>query len=161
MNRIILAIAGLGLGTTASAQMAPMPAPPMFFPQPARYFVEIPARQVDLVMKAGSDRVYFSGNDYGLNAGARATLAAQARWLLGNPDVRALIEGHSDQRDTREHALAIGERRATAVRDYLVSLGVPAARLSVMSWGKERPIQPAPGDFGQDRNPRVVTVIVR
>lgn len=145
------------IASPATAQFVPPPLAP-----PAEVnFVEIPQLQVDLVMKAGSDRVYFSGSDHGLNPSARATLGAQARWLLANPAVRALIEGHSNERDTRDHALAIGERRATAVRDYLVSLGIPAARLIITSWGKERPIQPAPGDVGFDRNARVVTTIIR
>jgi peptidoglycan-associated lipoprotein len=158
MKRIFPAL-GLMLASPSIAQLVPVPAP--VAPPTEAYFVDIPALQVDLVMKAGSDRVYFAGSDYGLNTAARATLAAQARWLLANPTVRAVIEGHSDQRDTRDHALAIGERRATAVRDYLVSLGIPSVRLVVVSWGKERPIQPGPGDVGFDRNARVVTTIVR
>ncbi|MEO5773774.1 MAG: OmpA family protein [Sphingomicrobium sp.] len=153
-------IAGFALAL-AGPLAAQVPVAPSPYVAPSTDFIEIPALQVDLVLKAGSDRVYFSGNDFGLTVSARATLAAQARWLLVNPEVRALIEGHSDQRDTREHALAIGERRATTVRDYLVSLGVPPVRLNVTSWGKERPIQPAPGDYGIDRNARVVTTIIR
>jgi peptidoglycan-associated lipoprotein len=128
---------------------------------PDNAIIGLPALQVDLVMKAGSDRVYFAGTQYHLDPAARATLAAQARWLLANPATRALIEGHADQRDTRDHAIAVGERRASAVRDYLVALGVPPARLIVTSMGKERPIQPAPGDVGFDRNARVVIQIVR
>lgn len=159
MKRIIWAL-GLALAAPAAAQFVPPPLAPTA-PPAALNFVEIPQLQVDLVMKAGSDRVYFLGSDHGLNVAARATLAAQARWLLANPMVRAVIEGHSNERDTRDHALAIGERRANAVRDYLVSLGVHPGRMIVTSWGKERPIQPAPGDVGFDRNARVVTTIVR
>ena len=140
----------------AAAQPAPLPAPVL----PSAP-VEQPALQMDLVLKAGSDRVYLSGVDYGLDAAARASLAAQARWLLANPYVSAIIEGHSDQRDSRDHALAVGERRATAVRDYLVSLGVPTVRLSIADWGKERPMPPGPQGAAVDRNGRVVLVIVR
>ena len=140
----------------AAAQLTPLP-PPIVPSTP----VEQPALQMDLVLKAGSDRVFFSGNDYGLDVAARASLAAQARWLLANPAMSAVIEGHSDQRDSRDHAIAIGERRATAVRDYLVSLGVPTYRLSIASWGKERPMPPGPAGAGVDRNGRVVIVIVR
>ena len=156
MKRLICAL-GLALASASAAQEMPLPVMP-----PADLnFVEIPQLQVDLVIKAGSDRVYFSGSDYGLSVAARATLAAQARWMFANPMVRAVIEGHSNERDTRDHALAMGERRASAVRDYLFSLGVQPARLIVTSWGKERPIQPAPGDVGFDRNARVVTTIIR
>lgn len=140
----------------AAAQPAPLPVPVL----PSAP-VEQPALQMDLVLKAGSDRVYFSGVDYGLDVAARASLAAQARWLLANPYVSAIIEGHSDQRDSRDYALAVGERRATAVRDYLVSLGVPTVRLSIADWGKERPMPPGPQGSAVDRNGRVVIVIVR
>lgn len=159
MMRLIPALA-LVLAAPSAAQFVPPPIMPTAPPTELN-FVEIPQLQVDLVVKAGSDRVYFAGSEHGLNSAARATLAAQARWMLANPQVRALIEGHSNERDTREHALALGERRGTAVRDYLVSLGVPAFRLIVTTWGKERPIQPAPGDVGFDRNGRVVTTIIR
>ena len=139
----------------AAAQLAPLPSPVPADP------VEVPALQMDLVLKAGSDRVYFRGIDYGLDVAARASLAAQARWLLANPYVSAIVEGHSDQRDSRDHALAVGERRATAVRDYLVSLGVPTVRLRIANWGKERPMPPGPQGAAVDRNGRVVIVIVR
>ena len=118
----------------AAAQLTPLP-PPIMPSAP----VEQPALQMDLVLKAGSDRVIFSGNDYGLDVAARASLAAQARWLLANPAMSAVIEGHSDQRASRDHAVAIGERRATAVR----------------------PMPPGPAGAGVDRNGRVVVVIVR
>lgn len=158
--RKFLAVLAIALPAPGAAQFMPPPIAPVA-PAPDGDFVEIPPLQVDLVMKAGSDRIYFAGQEYGLNVASRATLAAQARWLLANPMVRAVIEGHSDQRDTRDHALAVGERRAIAVRDFLVSQGVPPFRLVVTSWGKERPIQPAPGDVGRDRNARVVTTIIR
>jgi peptidoglycan-associated lipoprotein len=149
---LICSIASVAVVTPATAQPGALPDEPI---------IGMPALQVDLVLKSGSDRVYFAGSQYHLDPAARATLAAQARWLLANPTSRAVIEGHADQRDTRDHAVAIGERRASAVRDYLVSLGVPTVRLIVTSMGKERPIQPAPGDYGFDRNARVVIQIVR
>jgi len=122
---------------------------------------ELPAMQADLVAKAGSDTVYFGTDEYALDEQSRATLAAQAKWMFANPDVRASIEGHADERGTREYNMALGERRANAARDYLLSQGVPAARLLVTSWGKERP-----GALGSDesawaQNRRAVTVVVR
>jgi len=122
---------------------------------------EQPLLQNDLIMRAGTDRIFYSGSDYAVSPAVRGTLAAQARWLIANPSVRAIVEGHGDDRDTRDHAFAIGERRAAAVRDYLVSLGVPAARLSVASWGKERPVLPLPGIPNSGPSARVVLVIVR
>ena len=90
--------------------------------------VELPAMQADLVAKAGSDTVYFGTDEYALDAASKATLAAQARWMLANPTVRASIEGHADERGTREYNLALGERRANAARDSLMSpMACPAA----------------------------------
>lgn len=123
--------------------------------------VELPALQADLVAKAGSDTVYFGTDEYSLDAASQATLAAQARWLLATPNVRASIEGHADERGTREYNQALGERRANAARDYLVSQGVPASRLLVTSWGKERPVATGSNEEAWAQNRRAVTVIIR
>lgn len=123
--------------------------------------VELPALQADLVAKAGSDTIYFGTDLYSLDEGSRATLAAQARWLLANPNVRASLEGHADERGTREYNQALGERRANATRDFLLSQGVPAARMTVTSWGKERPVAPGSNEEAWAQNRRAVTVIIR
>ncbi len=123
--------------------------------------VELPALQADLVAKAGSDTVYFGTDEYSLDDASRATLAAQARWMLANPNVRASIEGHCDERGTREYNQALGERRANATRDFLVSQGVPAARLEVTSWGKERPVAQGSNEEAWAQNRRAATVIIR
>jgi peptidoglycan-associated lipoprotein len=99
----------------------------------------IDALRADFLARSGTDTVYFGMNNAVLGAPARATLAAQALWLRQHPEVAVRIEGHADSNDTRDHALAIGARRAEEVRQYLVLLGVPAAQLSVTSLGKERP----------------------
>jgi peptidoglycan-associated lipoprotein len=122
---------------------------------------ELPAQQADLVAKAGSDTVYFGTDEYALDASAQATLAAQAQWLLANPNVRASIEGHADERGTREYNMALGERRANAARDFLASQGVPAGRLLVTSWGKERPVAAGSNEEAWAQNRRAVTVLVR
>ena len=122
---------------------------------------ELPAQQADMIAKAGSDTVYFGTDEYLLDESAKATLAAQARWMLANPNVRASIEGHADERGTREYNLALGERRANAARDYLVSQGVPDSRLLVTSWGKERPIAAGSNEEAWAQNRRAVTVLVR
>ncbi len=123
--------------------------------------VELPESQADLVAKAGSDSVYFGTDEYALDTAARTTLTAQARWLLANPNVRASIEGHADERGTREYNLALGERRANSARDFLVTQGVPATRLTTISWGKERPAVPGSNETAWAQNRRAVTVIVR
>jgi peptidoglycan-associated lipoprotein len=103
------------------------------------------ALQADLVVKAGSDTVYFSRRGHTLDGNAIAGLTAQARWLLANPMAKIRLEGHGDERDTRDYALAIGDRRAHAVRDFLVLQGVAPHRITVLSWGKERPGSVASG----------------
>src|SRR5262245_10852125 len=123
--------------------------------------VELPALQADLVAKAGSDTVYFGTDEYSLDQATQTTLAAQARWLIATPNVRASIEGHCDERGTREYNQALGERRANAVRDYLLSQGVPASRLVTTSWGKERPVAQGSNEEAWAQNRRAVTVIIR
>jgi peptidoglycan-associated lipoprotein len=123
--------------------------------------VELPAMQADLVAKAGSDTVYFGTDEYSLDDQARATLAAQARWMQANPLVRGSIEGHADERGTREYNLALGERRANAAKDFLIQQGVPAGRLTTISWGKERPVAMGSSEEAWAQNRRAVTVVVK
>ncbi|HVF37723.1 MAG TPA: peptidoglycan-associated lipoprotein Pal, partial [Sphingomicrobium sp.] len=120
--------------------------------------VELPAMQADLVAKAGSDTVYFGTDEHMLDEPARTTLAAQARWMLANPSVRGSIEGHADERGTREYNLALGERRANAAKEFLIANGVPAGRLTTISWGKERPVAVGSNEEAWAQNRRAVTV---
>ena len=94
-----------------------------------------------------------------LSATAQATLDGQAEWLLTNAEYSILIEGHADEQGTREYNLALGARRANAVRDYLVSRGVPASRLSTISYGKERPVEICSTEACYQVNRRAVTVV--
>jgi len=123
--------------------------------------VELPAMQADLIAKAGSDTVYFATDKSLLDDQARATLAAQARWMLANTSVRGSIEGHADERGTREYNLALGERRANAAKDFLIANGVPAGRLTTISWGKERPVALGSNEEAWAQNRRAVTVVVK
>jgi peptidoglycan-associated lipoprotein len=134
------------------AQPAPPPGAPVAPGPPG-------ALQADLVVKAGSDTVYFAPRGYAIDANAAATLSAQARWLQANPFATVRLEGHGDARDTRDYALAIGDRRANAVRDFLVLQGVAPERISVTSWGKERPGSVRIGPSIVAAGPRVVTKI--
>jgi len=169
-NTLTIAIAALALGTAACGkkEVAPEPLPPVEQTPPGEAvapgdveLVELPAAQADLVAKAGSDTVYFGTDEYALDQASQTTLAAQARWLIANPNVRASIEGHCDERGTREYNMALGERRANAARDFLLAQGVPAARLLVTSWGKERPVAPGSNEEAWAQNRRAVTVLVR
>jgi peptidoglycan-associated lipoprotein len=86
-----------------------------------------------------SDQVFFAFDRHDLSVGARATIKAWSEWLRSHPDSRVLVEGHADERGTREYNLALGARRATAIREYLIALGVRATRVRTLSYGKERP----------------------
>ena len=94
-------------------------------------------------------------------SGSWGQLARKAQWLLANRNIRASIEGHADERGTREYNQALGERRANATRDFLLSQGVPADRMTVTSWGKERPVATGSNEEAWAQNRRAVTVIIR
>ena len=172
-NTLILGAAAIALAVSGCAKRTPPPevAGPVEAPVDPTTgetvapgdveLTELPAQQADLIAKAGSDSVYFGTDEYILDDSAKATLAAQARWLLANPNVRASIEGHADERGTREYNMALGERRANAAKDFLVSQGVPDARLLVTSWGKERPVATGSNEEAWAQNRRAVTVLVR
>ncbi len=113
----------------------------------------------EFVRAAGSDRVFFALDSHTLDADARATLDAQARWLVANPSVSVTIEGHADERGTREYNLALGERRANAAKNYLAARGVAESRMSVISWGKERPEVEGSNEAAWAQNRRAVTVV--
>ena len=118
----------------------------------APVWMGIDALRADFLANTGSDTVYFGGDSAMLGIPAKATLAAQAVWLRQHPEVVVRIEGHAAPGDTRDHALAVGARRAEEVRQYLVLMGVPAAQLSAVTMGKEQPV---------GLNARTVTVLVR
>jgi len=105
------------------------------------------------------DRVLFEVDQSTLTASGRATLDGQAGWLMTNADYQAVIEGHADEQGTREYNLALGARRANAAREYLLSKGVPSARLRVVSYGKERPIEICSNEACYAKNRRAVTVL--
>ncbi|MEL6563292.1 MAG: peptidoglycan-associated lipoprotein Pal [Pseudomonadota bacterium] len=109
--------------------------------------------------QAVGDRVLFAVDQSTLTPEGRATLEGQAIWLLQNADFTAVIEGHADEQGTREYNLALGARRADAARAYLVSQGVQAGRLQVVSYGKERPIEVCSEEACYAKNRRAVTVL--
>ena len=117
-----------------------------------------PGSQEELTVEVG-DRVFFDFDQYNIRADQRGTIEALAAWLDTNPAVTLTIEGHCDERGTREYNLALGERRANSVRDYLVALGTNPARLSTVSYGEERPAVLGSNDSAWAQNRRGVFVV--
>jgi len=113
---------------------------------------------VEYLANGVPDRVFFATNKFSLTTAARDTLRKQSTWLRKNKDITVTIEGHADERGTREYNLALGERRANAAKDYLMTYGVSGKRLSVISYGKERPVNPASSPLAWSQNRRSVTV---
>ena len=109
--------------------------------------------------QAVGDRVLFEVDQSTLTPTGRATLDGQAAWLLSNTDYQAVIEGHADEQGTREYNLALGARRANSAQEYLASKGVPASRMRVVSYGKERPIEICSQEACYAKNRRAVTVL--
>ena len=109
--------------------------------------------------QAVGDRVLFLVAQANLTPEGQATLDGQAAWLNTNTDYQAVIEGHADEQGTREYNLALGARRANAAREYLISRGIAASRLRVVSYGKERPIEVCSSEACYAKNRRAVTVL--
>jgi len=119
----------------------------------------VPGSRADFIQSVPADRILFDLDSYSIDDEDRRILDAQAQWLARYPNVRVTIEGHADERGTREYNLALGDRRANAARDYLQSRGVAPARMQVISWGKERPAVPESNEAAWSQNRRAVTVV--
>lgn len=120
-----------------------------------------PGSQADFVAQMmGQDTIYFDTDKFNVDGADQAALQAQAGWLQKYSAKRATIEGHADERGTREYNLALGERRANAAKNYLVSLGVDAGRLTTVSYGKERPVALGSDEESWAKNRRAVTVTI-
>jgi peptidoglycan-associated lipoprotein len=144
----------------AGCETKPPPAPvsspaPVVTPAPSI----VPGSAEDLRVNVG-DTVHFDYNKYAILEADKATLQRQATWLAKYPAVRVTVEGNCDERGTREYNLALGARRANAVKEYLVSLGVAAARVETISYGKEKPICSESTESCWAQNRRGVTTIL-
>lgn len=117
-----------------------------------------PGSPEDLAVNVG-DRVLFGFDRYDLSSDARDTLEKQSTWLKRYPNGAITISGHADERGTREYNLALGERRATAVKNYLVALGIDPSRIKTISYGKERPVDPRSSADAWASNRRGVTLV--
>jgi peptidoglycan-associated lipoprotein len=118
----------------------------------------VPGSQQDLEASAG-DRVFFAFDRSDITPEAQQILARQADWLRRYPNVAVTIEGHCDERGTREYNLALGERRAQAVKNVLVASGIPASRISTISYGKERPIVVGSNEEAWAQNRVAITAV--
>ena len=113
---------------------------------------------VEYLAPGVKDRVFFATNRSDLTTASRDTLRKQAEYLRKNKDLNVVLEGHADERGTREYNLALGERRANAAKDYLMTYGISGKRISVISYGKERPVNSASTPLAWSQNRRAVTV---
>ncbi|WP_226017236.1 peptidoglycan-associated lipoprotein Pal [Novosphingobium sp. FKTRR1] len=136
--------------STAGAQLpAPLPAGP------------VPGSQADFLASVLSDTIHFDTNLYTIDAESQGILQSQAQWLARNPGKSVTLEGHCDERGTRDYNIALGERRANAAKNYLVSLGVSGSRVTTVSYGKERPIALGSDEASWAKNRRAVTITVQ
>ncbi len=175
MNRAfpVLIVAG-ALALTACASKRDVMPPEAWQPAPAQEPIDqagtvppsedvssgpLPGSQAALIQAAGSDTVHFAFDSYGLDETARDILRKQAGWLARNDNVSATVEGHADERGTREYNLALGERRANSARNFLAAQGVSGTRLSIISYGKERPAVEGSNEEAWAANRRAVTVV--
>ncbi len=152
----LAAIAAAGLLFAGCAKKEPVePAPaPAAKPAPT-----VSAPSAPEVVKPATNSVYFAFDSSALDASARATLDGYAAWLNANPEVSIRIEGNCDERGSREYNLALGQRRADAVRDYLTAQGVAASRIDTVSFGEEKPVCKGTGEacWAQNRRADIVT----
>lgn len=159
----ILMAGSLALGACQSKppEVQPPPPAPTPAPPPSQSWSPAPGSQADFVARMGGREViYFDTDRYNIDSVDEAALQLQAQWLQQYPGKRGTVEGHCDERGTRDYNLALGERRANAAKSYLVSLGVDPSRLTTVSFGKERPVALGSSEDAWDRNRRAVTITI-
>ena len=120
----------------------------------------IPGSDADFRRSVTSNTVLFALDQYDIDPSARAILDSQAEWLQRNPNVRITVEGHCDERGTREYNLALGDRRANAAKNYLAARGVSPGRMTTISYGSERPAETGSDEQAYAANRRAVTIVV-
>ena len=170
---LVAALIGVGACSTKKKDLPPPPPPasepvvppttggPAQVPPPAGVqSTSIPGSTADFVAQAGSDTVYFGYDSYELDDPSRTILGKQAEWLARYPNITVTIEGHTDDRGTREYNLALGDRRANAAKNFLAAQGVDASRITTISYGKERPAVDGSGEDARAKTRRAVTILV-
>jgi peptidoglycan-associated lipoprotein len=153
----VVAFAIFVAGCATKAPPPPPPPPPAPPPAPVAPSI-IPGSAQDLKVNVG-DTVHFDYDKYAVLEQDKATLQRQAAWLAKWPNIKVTVEGHADERGTREYNIALAAKRANAVKEYLVSLGVSAARVDTVSYGKERPVCAESTEACWAQNRRGVTII--
>lgn len=134
--------------TTTPTPTAPTPSGP------------VPGSRADFMASVLGDTILFDTDRYNIDSEDQGILQSQAQWLARYPAKRITVEGHADERGTRDYNLALGERRANAAKNYLVSLGIDASRITTVSYGKERPVALGSDEASWAKNRRAVTVTV-
>ena len=157
----LVAVAGCAKKPPAQLPPAPVDSTGPVEPQAPVSSVAVPGTQEDFVASVAADRIFFETDQSDVDAQDQATLQSQATWLRRYPQKRVTVEGHADERGTREYNLALGERRANAAKNALSGLGVDAARITTISYGKERPDATGSDESAYSRNRRAVTVTVQ
>ncbi|SCW73576.1 peptidoglycan-associated lipoprotein [Sphingobium faniae] len=143
------------------AELPPAPGGDTSTTSPATPTGPVKGSQEDFVASVSSDRIFFGLDQYDVDVEDQSTLQSQAAWLQQNPNVRVTIEGHCDERGTRDYNIALGERRANATKNYLASLGIDPGRITTVSYGKERPAALGSDESAWAQNRRAVTVTVQ
>lgn len=169
--RTVVLISVVAIALTGCAKKSPtvgaLPAPPVDTgtpgtppPQAQVSNAPVPGSQADFLASVTSDRIFFDTDAYDIDATDQAVLRSQAQWLARYPGKQITIEGHCDERGSRDYNIALGDRRANAAKNYLASIGIAASRISVISYGKERPVALASDEGAWAQNRRAVTVTV-
>ncbi|GAO39980.1 putative peptidoglycan-associated lipoprotein [Sphingomonas changbaiensis NBRC 104936] len=156
----LIAVAGCAKKPPKELPPAPQETPAAEAPPPAQ-MGPVPGSEAHFLANVASDRVFFDTDKSDIDAPSQATLRSQAAYLRQYPNVRVTIEGHCDERGTREYNLALGERRANAAKNYLASLGIDPSRLNTISYGKERPEALGSDEASWAKNRRAVTVVIQ
>lgn len=160
-NILVISVASLALAACASKAPKQLPPDPSVSTTTDQGQGILPGSQADFLASTnGADTIFFDTDRYNIDSVDAAALQTQAQWLMRYPQKRATIEGHADERGTREYNLALGERRANAAKNYLASLGIDASRLNTVSYGKERPLALGSDEGSWARNRRAVTVTI-
>lgn len=166
-TKLMLATAVLAVSACSTARKEPLPPAPSETPPPAPTPAPsqvtdtvVPGSRADFLRSVTSDTIHFDFDKSDVDSTAQAILDSQIAWLNKFPNVNVTIEGHCDERGTREYNLALGDRRANAAKNYLASHGIAATRITTISYGKERPIALGSDEASWAQNRRAVTVVL-
>jgi peptidoglycan-associated lipoprotein len=166
MTNVALMSALVLTAACAKKKVEDLPPPPVAetptptpTPTPPPTSTTVPGSRADFLEQAGTDTVHFATDASDIDSEAQAILTRQAAWLAKFPNVAVTIEGHCDERGTREYNLALGDRRANSAKNFLVNAGVSPSRISVISYGKERPVAMGSDEASWAQNRRAVTVV--